>query len=149
MERAHTIRQKAEKQPKQPKSRSICHKSCGWFLELKSKQTNWNFLAEISLLQCTSIFWAKWKWIQSASPQKDPEYWLKIKVRVMSEMICCLRRVTCTSRWGSRSIWISCRKCSYIHEADFWIGFSRLSYFHKSKIDSFVDKEPYSHLGCR
>lgn len=37
----------------------------------------------------------------------------------------------------------------YIHEADFWTGFSRVSCFHKPKEGYFVDREPDSHLGCQ
>lgn len=37
VERAHTVRRKVEKQSRRPKSRSICHKSCGWFPELRKK----------------------------------------------------------------------------------------------------------------
>lgn len=38
---------------------------------------------------------------------------------------------------------------SYIHEADFRTGFSRLCYFHKPKEAYFVDRARDSHLGCR
>lgn len=73
VERVHTVGRKAEKQPRQPKSRSICPKSCGWILELKKKKPNFFGWNKPAALLYTSNFWAEWRWMQSTSPQRGTD----------------------------------------------------------------------------